>query len=142
IAGHRADQDTERQNALGDLRDAEQRDLGDQQRRDVGRVRQPAHLFDVVEQDDQHEDAGHHGRQRAAEFQAEVTRQRAGHWAVLANMPARLDNHSMTASTVRTTTAGGSMIMPRPIAARLPAVTATMARYWKAMAAGCLMLRT
>ena len=63
-ARHRADQDAERQDALGDLRHAIERRLGDQQRGRVRHVGEPPHHLEVVDQDDQREHAGKHRDQR------------------------------------------------------------------------------
>ena len=98
IAGHRADQHAERQDALRDLRHAVQRDLGDQQRGDVRRRRPMRRIMlDVVEQDDQREDAEQHRDQRGEEAHAEIAvRACRDHCAGLTTVPARRANHSLT----------------------------------------------
>ena len=92
--GHRADQHAERQNPLADLRHAKQRNLRDQQRRDVRNVADAPHLLDVVEQDDQREDAEQHRDQRGEETHAEIAVQGADHCAGSATVPVRRTNHS------------------------------------------------
>ena len=77
IAGHRADQDAERQDPLGDLRHAEERGLGDHQAETFGHVASAPHHLDVVDQHDQHEHAEEHRDQRAEEAHAEIADERA-----------------------------------------------------------------
>ena len=59
-----------------------------------GIVADAPHLLDVVEQDDQCEDAQQHGNQRGEEAHAEVALQGADHCAGSATGPVRRTNHS------------------------------------------------
>src|SRR5579883_179401 len=164
IAGHAGDQDRERHDALGDLRHAKERRLGDDQRRNVGQVGGLAHQLDVLDERDQREDPEEDEDRGDEEAQAEVATERAdgqraaqesrrsaseggirhgaGHGAgphVVAN---RRDRRSVTACTARTRKAGGSMIVACEIASRQSAVAANTATYWKVSATGYLIPST
>jgi hypothetical protein len=65
-ARHRADQDAERQQALAELRHAEQGDLRDQTGCHAGDIAGPSHLLDEIDQRRQPENADE-DRQRRAE---------------------------------------------------------------------------
>ena len=65
IAEHRRDQDRERQDAFGDEGHAIERDLGDQERRDILEIAGATQHLDEVDHRDHRERAREHGENRA-----------------------------------------------------------------------------
>ena len=81
IAGHGADQDAERHQLFEQLRHAEQRGLRDRDRGGRRQARGLADHLDVVDQHEQHEDAGEHADRRDHEAAGKIAPERVGHHA-------------------------------------------------------------
>ena len=98
VAEHRADQHGERHHALGDEGHAKERDLGDEEGRDVLDVRGAPHQLEKIDHRDQHERAREHGKHRGEEAPSEISRERPGdHGACPIRALVRWAMRSMTA---------------------------------------------
>ena len=140
VAGHRADQDAERHQLFEQLRHAEQRRLRDHDRGCRNQARGLAHHFDVIDQHQQHEDAGKHAHRRDHEAAGEITPERVGHHAhAVAGRPKSRASRAFDLLIASISAAGGSTTMPPRIIQRPTRDRRrTASRYCTSAAAGDL----
>src|SRR5262249_2095055 len=118
VAHHAGGHHRERQHTFGQMRDAIQRNLRDEEGRDILHVRRAPHHLDEIDHRDDHQHARKNDQDGAEEAPAEIARERAGHHhcADPVATAVRRATPSTNALTALVINAGGSMMMPRAIA--------------------------
>ena len=136
IAEHRRDEHGEGHDPLGDEGYPIERDLGDEECREILDVSGAAEHLDEIDHRDQRECPCEHGEDRGQEAQSEISRERAGHEVCPIGPPARCARRSAMVLIALVMKAGGSTMKPREMP-RYPSTKApTSATYGSASTIG------